>query len=88
MEADKNLAAADNGSPGEGKNEALSDFFYDYNDMILRFEPSFVNYDEQTEYYKIIQILRALWLTIKPFYMSVCTHGFRSSLISYFIKEM
>ena len=54
MEADKNLAAADNGSPGEGKNEALSDFFYDYNDMILRFEPSFVNYDEQTEYYKII----------------------------------
>ena len=49
MEADENLAAADNGSPGEGKNEALSDFFYDYNDMILRFEPSFVNYDEQTE---------------------------------------
>ena len=56
--------------------------------MILRFEPSFVNYDEQTEYYKIIQILRALGLAIKPFYMSVCTHGFRSSLISYFIKEM
>ena len=27
MEADENLAAADNGSPGEGKNEALSDFF-------------------------------------------------------------
>ena len=27
MEADKNLAAADNGSPGEGKNEALSDVF-------------------------------------------------------------
>ena len=49
MEADENLAAADNGSPGEEKSEALSDFFYDYSDMILRFEPRFVNYDEQTE---------------------------------------
>ena len=29
-----------------------------------------------------------LWLAIKPFYMSVCKHGFRSSFISYFIKEM
>ena len=38
--------------------------------------------------YKIIQIVRALWLAIKPFYMSVCKHGFRSSFISYFIKEM
>ena len=38
--------------------------------------------------YKIIQIVRALWLTIKPFYMSVCKHGFRSSFVSYFIKEM
>ena len=38
--------------------------------------------------YKIIQIVRALWLAIKPFYMSVCKHGFRSSIISYFIKEM
>ena len=28
MEADENLAAADNGSPGEGKNEALSDFLW------------------------------------------------------------
>ena len=37
---------------------------------------------------KIIQIERALWLAIKPFYMSVCKHGFRSSFISYFIKEM
>ena len=27
MEADENLAAADNGSPGEEKSEALSDFF-------------------------------------------------------------
>ena len=26
-------------------------------------------------YYKIIQIVRALWLAIKPFYMSVCKHG-------------
>ena len=26
--------------------------------------------------YKIIQIVRALWLAIKPFYMSVCKHGF------------
>ena len=26
MAADENVAAADNGSPGEGKNEALSDF--------------------------------------------------------------
>ena len=24
-------------------------FLYDYNDIILRFEPSFVDYDEQTE---------------------------------------
>ena len=39
-------------------------------------------------FYKIIQIVRALWLAIKPFYMSVCKHGFRSSFISYFIKEM
>ena len=38
--------------------------------------------------YKIIQIVRALWLAIKPFYMSACKHGFRSSFISYFIKEM
>ena len=38
--------------------------------------------------YKIIQIVCALWLAIKPFYMSVCKHGFRSSFISYFIKEM
>ena len=32
--------------------------------------------------------MRALWLAIKPFYMSVCKHGFRSSFIRYFIKEM
>ena len=38
-------------------------------------------------HYKIIQIVSALWLAIKPFYMSVCKHGFRSSFISYFIKE-
>ena len=50
MAADENLAAADNGSPGKEKNEALLDFFFnDYNDMILRFEPRFLNYDEQTE---------------------------------------
>ena len=36
------------------------------------------------KFYKIIQIVRALWLAIKPFYMSVCKHGFRSSFISYF----
>ena len=29
-------------------------------------------------YYKIIQIVRALRLAIKPFYMSVCKHGFHS----------
>ena len=28
--------------------------------------------------YKIIQIVRALWLAIKPFYMSVCKHGFHT----------
>ena len=39
-------------------------------------------------FYKIIQIVRALWLAIKPFYMGVCKHGFRSTFISYFIKEM
>ena len=33
MAADENVAAADNGSPGEGKNEALSDFSYDCNDQ-------------------------------------------------------
>ena len=49
MEADENLAAADNGSPGEEKSEALLDFFYDYNDMILQLEPRFVIDDEQTE---------------------------------------
>ena len=38
--------------------------------------------------YKIIQIVRALWLAIKPFNMSACKHGFRSSFISYFKKEM
>ena len=27
MAADENVATADNDSPGEGKNEALSDFF-------------------------------------------------------------
>ena len=36
------------------------------------------------KFYKIIQIVRALWLAIKPFYMSVCKHVFRSSFISYF----
>ena len=49
MEADENVAAADNGSPGEEKSEALSDFFYDYNDMILQLEPRFAIDDEQTE---------------------------------------
>ena len=45
-------------------------------------------YKVSMTYYKIIQIVRALWLAIKPFYMSLCKYGFRSSLISYFIKEM
>ena len=49
MEADENLAAADNGSPGEEKSEAFFRFFYDYNDMILQLEPRFANDDEQTE---------------------------------------
>ena len=49
MEADKNLAAADKGSPGEEKSEALLDLFYDYNDMTLQLEPRFVTDDEQTE---------------------------------------
>ena len=31
---------------------------------------------------KIIQIVHALWLAIKPFYMSVCKHGFCSSFHS------
>ena len=39
-------------------------------------------------FYKIIQIVRTLWLAIKPFYMSVCKHGFRSSFISYFISYL
>ena len=34
-------------------------------------------------FYKIIQIVHALRLAIKPFYMSVCKHGFCSSFISY-----
>ena len=28
--------------------------------------------------YKIIQIVHALWLAIKPFYMSKCKHGFHT----------
>ena len=28
--------------------------------------------------YKIIQIVRTLWLAIKPFYMNVCKHGFHT----------
>ena len=28
--------------------------------------------------YKIIQIVHALWLAIKPFYMSICKHGFHT----------
>ena len=32
----------------------------------------------------MIQIVRVLWLAIKPFYMSVYKHGFCSSFISYF----
>ena len=51
MEAYENLATADNGSPGEGKSEALSDFLYEYNDMILHLEPRFANNGEQTEYW-------------------------------------
>ena len=49
MEADENLATADNGSPSEGKSEALTDFSYEYNDMILHLEPRFANNGEQTE---------------------------------------
>ena len=29
-------------------------------------------------FYRIIQIVCALWLAIKPFYMSVCKHGFHT----------
>ena len=46
IEADENLADADNGSPGEEKSEA---FLYEYNDMILHLEPRFANNGEQTE---------------------------------------
>ena len=49
MEADENLAAADNGSPSEEKSEALSYFLYEYNDMILHLEPRFANDGEQTK---------------------------------------
>ena len=28
--------------------------------------------------YKIIQIVHTLWLAIKPFYMSICKHGFHT----------
>ena len=49
MEADENLATADNGSPSEGKSEALTDFSYEYNDMILHLVPRFANNGEQTE---------------------------------------
>ena len=34
-------------------------------------------------FYKIIQIVCTLWLAIKPFYMSICKHSFRSSFISW-----
>ena len=33
---------------------------------------------QNIEFYKIFQIVRALWLAIKPFYMSVCKHGFHT----------
>ena len=36
--------------------------------------------------YKIIQIVRALWLAIEPFYMSVFKHGVCCSFISLFYK--
>ena len=49
MEADENLAAADNGSPSEEKSEVLSDFLYEYNDMILHLEPRFANDGDQTK---------------------------------------
>ena len=49
MEADENLAAADNGSPSEEKSEVLSYFLYEYNDMILHLEPRFANDGEQTK---------------------------------------
>ena len=43
MAADENLAAADNGSPGEKKNYLSDFFFYDYNNIILQLEPRFMN---------------------------------------------
>ena len=46
MEADENLATADNGSPSEGKSEALTDFSYEYNDMILHLEPRTFIYEQ------------------------------------------
>ena len=33
---------------------------------------------QNIEFYKIIQIVCALWLAIKLFYMSVCKHGFHT----------
>ena len=54
-------------------------------DYLLKCNTYFI---KDTSFYKINQIVHALWLAMKPFYMSICKHGFRSSFISYFIKEM
>ena len=78
------------GPIGQNKiNSMLQNFFF--SNCLLNLSSTDVNLSSMdlnnipTErlIYKIIQIVRALWLAIKPFYMSVCKHGFRSSFISY-----
>ena len=65
---------------GKFPEHSLFPNIYNYNDYIVH---KFDNLN-----YKIIQIVHALWLAIKPFCMSLCKHGFRSSFISYFMKEI
>ena len=40
--------------------------------------PIYFEFKSLIKLYKIIQIVRVLWLAIKPFYMSVCKHGFHT----------
>ena len=40
--------------------------------------PIYFEFKSLIKLYKIIQIVSVLWLAIKPFYVSVCKHGFHT----------
>ena len=88
MEADENLAAADNGSPSEEKSEVLSDFLYEYNDMILHLEPRFANDGEQTEIYWYLDSLTAhLSIPLSQDWSKNCTCQWWNDFSSITIKK-